>query len=158
MAITGTRNLLDLAAKSASHKTRVLFCSSIASALNGLGKGDTVYEKLSEEPNTAVPIGYSQSKWVTEQICARANESDMLNDKVQVLRIGQLCGDTQEGMWNESEGWPLMIKTAQTTGTMPILQEVCISVSFLTMSARNLIKTTFQNPSWLPVDIAAQSV
>ncbi|KAJ9115675.1 putative NRPS-like protein biosynthetic cluster [Naganishia adeliensis] len=132
-----TRNLLDLAAKSASHKTRVLFCSSIASALNGLGKGDTVYEKLSEDPNTAVPIGYSQSKWVTEQICARANESDMLNDKVQVLRIGQLCGDTQEGMWNESEGWPLMIKTAQTTGTMPILQE---------------------NPSWLPVDIAAQSV
>lgn len=95
--------------------------------LNGLGEGDTVYEKLSEDPTTAVPIGYSQSKWVTEQICARANESTGLQDRVQVLRIGQLCGDTREGIWNESEGWPLMIKTAQTTGRLPILREVSLA-------------------------------
>ena len=103
---------------------RFLFCSSIASVLNGLGAGDTVYEKLSEDPATAVPIGYSQSKWVTEQICALANESAALKDRVSILRIGQLCGDTAEGIWNGSEGWPLMIKTAETTGTLPVLQEV----------------------------------
>ncbi|KAJ9107857.1 hypothetical protein QFC19_002763 [Naganishia cerealis] len=61
----------------------------------------------------------------------------MLKDKVQVVRIGQLCGDTQEGIWNESEGWPLMIKSAQITGTLPMIRE---------------------NPSWLPVDIAAKAV
>ncbi|KAJ9101904.1 putative NRPS-like protein biosynthetic cluster, partial [Naganishia cerealis] len=107
------------------------------SVLNGTTHSDTIYEKLSEDPHTAVPIGYSQSKWVTEQICANANESTMLKDKVQVVRIGQLCGDTQEGIWNESEGWPLMIKSAQITGTLPMIRE---------------------NPSWLPVDIAAKAV
>jgi thioester reductase-like protein len=94
-----------------------------------MGAGDTVYEKLSDDPSTAVAIGYSQSKWVTEQLCARANESGILRDQVQVLRIGQLCGDTQEGLWNESEGWPLMIKTAQTTGTLPMIQEVSVKIS-----------------------------
>ncbi|KAJ9108879.1 hypothetical protein QFC21_000199 [Naganishia friedmannii] len=94
-----------------------------ASVLNGVTHSDTVYEKLSEDPHTAVPIGYSQSKWVTEQICANANESTVFKDKVQVLRIGQLCGDTQEGMWNESEGWPLMIKSAQIIGALPLIQE-----------------------------------
>jgi thioester reductase-like protein len=119
--------LLDLVAQSTSPNSRFLFCSSIASVLNGLGEGDTVYEKLSEDPTTAVAIGYSQSKWVTEQICARANESTGLKDRVQVLRIGQLCGDTREGIWNESEGWPLMIKTAQTTGRLPVLREVSLA-------------------------------
>jgi thioester reductase-like protein len=82
----------------------------------------------------------------------------MLKDRVQVLRIGQLCGDTEEGMWNESEGWPLLIKTAQTTGTLPVLQEVSNTVPNSIMAARDLIESPFQNPSWLPVDIAAKSV
>ncbi|KAJ9125226.1 hypothetical protein QFC22_000181 [Naganishia vaughanmartiniae] len=135
--IRGARNLLDLIANSSASQPRFLFCSSIASVLNGVIHSDIVYEKLSEDPHTAVPIGYSQSKWVTEQICANANESTMFKDKVQVLRIGQLCGDTQEGMWNESEGWPLMIKSAQITGALPLIQD---------------------NPSWLPVDVAAKAV
>jgi len=43
---------------------------------------------------------------------------------VHVLRIGQLCGDTSKGYWNEKEGWPLLIRTAETTGVLPELDEV----------------------------------
>lgn len=111
-----------------------------------MGEGDTVYEKLSDDPKTAVAIGYSQSKWVTEQMCARANESGILRDKVQVLRIGQLCGDTQEGLWNESEGWPLMIKTAQTTGTLPMLQEVSIAPAFFGSQPAGAKRIIFTEP------------
>jgi thioester reductase-like protein len=119
---TGTRHLLDLAASS-SHQAKLLFCSSLASVLNGASLDDPIAEQLSSSPSTSIPIGYSQSKWVTEQICGKA-ASTTLRDRVQVLRIGQLCGDTQHGIWNESEGWPLMLRTAGTTGRLPKLNEV----------------------------------
>jgi thioester reductase-like protein len=47
-----------------------------------------------------------------------------MNGRVRILRIGQLCGDTVTGYWNEKEGWPLLIRTAQTTGSLPDLSEV----------------------------------
>jgi len=42
------------------------------------------------------------------------------------MRIGQLCGDTKYGRWNEKEGWPLMIKTAGVVGCLPLLKEVSL--------------------------------
>lgn len=43
-----------------------------------------------------------------------------------ILRVGQLCGDTVSGRWNEKEGWPLMIRTAEEIGCLPILEEVSL--------------------------------
>lgn len=87
--------------------------------LNGAAE---VQEEVSNDPRTAVPIGYSQSKWVAEQLCNKANAQSP--GRCQILRVGQLCGDKQNGIWNEKEGWPLMLKTALTTGTLPIIKEV----------------------------------
>ena len=88
----------------------------------------SILELPSDDPSTASAIGYSQSKWVTEKICRQASEQgeDLGLDglRVHVLRVGQLCGDTDRGHWNEKEGWPLLVRTAQTTGCLPILQEV----------------------------------
>nr|XP_018263413.1 uncharacterized protein I303_04907 [Kwoniella dejecticola CBS 10117]OBR85571.1 hypothetical protein I303_04907 [Kwoniella dejecticola CBS 10117] len=132
-SIRGARNLLDLVAKTARGK--MFYCSSLASVL---GKPSPRYfEEPSDDPATASPIGYSQSKWVTEKICRLAAESDTLRNRVHILRVGQLCGDTHGGHWNEKEGWPLLIRTAQTTGSLPLLQE---------------------RPSWLPVDLASQAI
>ncbi|WWD02658.1 hypothetical protein V865_000698 [Kwoniella europaea PYCC6329] len=132
-SIKGTRNLLGLVA--ATNQGELYYCSSLASVLNQ--PSSTISEQPSTDPSTASPIGYSQSKWVTEQICRLASESSILKDRVHVMRVGQLCGDTKTGHWNEKEGWPLMIRTAQTTGTLPILEE---------------------KPSWLPVDLAARAI
>nr|XP_019007008.1 uncharacterized protein I203_00603 [Kwoniella mangroviensis CBS 8507]OCF70469.1 hypothetical protein I203_00603 [Kwoniella mangroviensis CBS 8507] len=132
-SIKGTRNLLDLVA--ATNQGKMYYCSSLASVLNR--PSSTISEQPSTDPSTASPIGYSQSKWVTEQICRIASESSILKDRVQVMRVGQLCGDTKTGHWNEKEGWPLMFRTAQTTGTLPILEE---------------------KPSWLPVNLAARAI
>lgn len=120
----GTRNLLDLALL--RPEARFFFCSSIASVLGGSAARSVVTEEWSDDPATASPIGYSQSKWVTEQVCRRAGTG-----RATVLRIGQLCGDVRDGdgYWNEKEGWPLMIRTAQTTGCLPLLDEVWTSSS-----------------------------
>ncbi|WRT66055.1 uncharacterized protein IL334_003007 [Kwoniella shivajii] len=134
-SIKGTRNLLDIVAGTGRQPVKMYYCSSLASVL--AQSSTSVKEQPSDDPATASAVGYSQSKWVTEKICRLANESLKLRNRIRVLRIGQLCGDTKTGHWNEKEGWPLMIRTAQTTGCLPVLSEA---------------------PSWLPVDLAAKSV
>ncbi|WVR04200.1 hypothetical protein IAU60_001200 [Kwoniella sp. DSM 27419] len=133
--IKGTRHLIDLVAAS-PHKAQFHFCSSLASVLALPSSDHTIREEPTDDPATASSIGYSQSKWVTEKVCRLANES-VAKDRVHILRVGQLCGDTKTGRWNEKEGWPLMIRTAQTTGCLPLLDE---------------------KPSWLPVDQAAKVI
>jgi thioester reductase-like protein len=41
------------------------------------------------------------------------------------------------GVWNETEAWPLMFRSANTTGHLPILEE---------------------RPNWLPVDLAGKAI
>lgn len=113
----GTRNLADFVRQSTN--ARFYFCSSLASVLAaGSGK---VQELASTDPATASPIGYSQSKWVVERVLAMVED---MPSRLHILRIGQLCGDTQTGYWNQKEGWPLMLRTAQTAGCLPALSEV----------------------------------
>ena len=51
--------------------------------------------------------------------------------------MGQLCGDTDNGIWNTSEAWPLMLSTAKLLGCLPTLEE---------------------SLGWLAADVAAKAV
>lgn len=70
-------------------------------------------------------MGYSQAKWVAEHICGRAFEGS-LRGRVSIARIGQLCGDTLHGVWNESEAWPLLVATSRYVQCLPVFYEVRI--------------------------------
>lgn len=154
LCYSGTRNLLNMLA-AASPESRLYFCSSLASVLAKPPSDGRILEAPSLDPSTASPIGYSQSKWVTEAICRSASESPVLHDRVHVLRIGQLCGDTLTGHWNEKEGWPLLIRTGQTTGCLPLLN----AVRFDSPARRRADDADpAQTPSWLPVDLAANAM
>ena len=135
--ISGLRNLINFALSSTnSFPPRFLFCSSTASVLNSKIKY-SIPEKISHDPHAASPLGYSRSKWVAEAICEQAHLHTRQHDRISVLRIGQLCGDTKSGIWNVTEAWPLMLSSIQVTGSLPSLNE---------------------NLDWLPVDIAAEAV
>lgn len=94
-------------------------------------------EQIFTTPPSDKALGYSKSKWVAEAICAKASETTRLTGKIKVLRIGQLTGDTENGVWNRSEAWPLMLSASRTLGCLPKLDETL---------------------NWLPVDIAARAV
>ena len=71
--------------------------------------------------------------------------------------IGQLVGDTTNGIWNESEGISLIIKVS--------LKLVCSSVSPNQMDLDTQCADTIgilpefnESVSWLPVDYAAKSI
>jgi len=123
-ALAGTRNLLELG--NTGTKKRFVFCSSIASVIRS---PSPIREELSDNPEDASTLGYSRSKWVAEGVVRRAGG--------EVVRLGQLSGDTKEGVWNPEEGWPLILKTLGQVGCLPELKE---------------------SIQWLPVDIAGQIV
>lgn len=131
--IGGAVNLLNLAQTSPKGiKPAFFFSSSVGTRQ---GRPDLVVgEDFSDDPITAGGMGYGRSKWVVEKVMERAKE---VGARAGVLRIGQLVGDTERGVWNETEAWPLMFKSANTTGALPILDE---------------------RPSWLPVDQAGRAI
>ncbi|USW48980.1 Putative AMP-dependent synthetase/ligase, phosphopantetheine binding ACP domain, ANL [Septoria linicola] len=117
---------------------QVVFCSSTASVSS--------YEEV--YPHQAVPenvltnakysgrIGYSRSKWVAENILHEAVKAHSdLKGAVSIVRVGQLSGDSFNGVWNKSEAYPLMMNSAKVTGCLPALAH--------------------ESVGWLPVDTAA---
>ena len=137
--VAGTHSLLRAAATLGS---RFVFVSSIAAVANS--PAEVVSETISHDPHDASPLGYSQSKWVTEKVCVAAQRclaerlgSQSLDQAISIVRVGQLCAD-ETGVWNMSEAFPLMLSTAAITGCLPDLPD--------------------ESLSWLPVDQAAKSV
>ncbi|KAJ3538484.1 hypothetical protein NM208_g5889 [Fusarium decemcellulare] len=134
--IAGTRNLINLAAETYS---RFIFASSTAAVIDS--PGTPIPAKISEDPTHASPMGYSQSKWVAEQVCDAANsqltDTNTTDCLATIIRIGQLCSN-DAGVWNASEAYPLMLSTARVGGCLPDIAEEVLN--------------------WLPVETAAQSV
>ena len=123
--IQGLHNLIDLALSDCDRETPpiLLFCSSTASVLGPSAKYP-IAEEISRDPTSASPLGYSRSKWVAEAICQKAHEDTRLRNRIGILRIGQLTGDTKDGIWNATEAWPMMLSSMRVTGALPDLQEV----------------------------------
>lgn len=128
--IRGVHNLLRLCLKTGAE----FFFSSSISATVGLASPN-VYEQNYESPSAAQGMGYARSKWVAERIVNNYSQATGL--RAGVLRIGQLVGDSRNGIWNQTEAISLIIKSAETTGCLPVLDE---------------------SPNWLPVDLAAKII
>lgn len=133
-ALKGLRNLIDLTSRT-QKGARLVFCSSTSAAVNFTDDATTVLERLPEREDAAAPMGYARSKWIAEHLCQNAHAT-VLREHVAVARIGQLCGDTEDGIWNESEAWPLLIASAQYTGCLPDLGTEELSLLPFDIAAR----------------------
>ncbi|KAF8059573.1 hypothetical protein FPV67DRAFT_1633230 [Lyophyllum atratum] len=136
--VQGLSNLVRLALLSAGRRsngsspTRILFASSIAVAgrfpiLNAQGPFEVPETSLDAE-NTA-EFGYPEAKWVCERLLLAAGE--LYGDACSIeeplvqasnVRIGQMTGPEGSGAWNESEHFPIIVRTSQQLGALPALQ------------------------------------
>ncbi|KAL6862096.1 acetyl-CoA synthetase-like protein [Trichoderma novae-zelandiae] len=128
--IAGVCGLISLC-QSAQPPATMNFCSSISTCTQAT---EIPVPERVPDFSWAQNMGYAQSKSVAEHICAKAASQGVTT---RVLRIGQIIGDTEHGVWNAQEAVPMMIQTAITIGALPKLQET---------------------PSWLPVDVVADAV
>ncbi|KAL8738447.1 MAG: hypothetical protein Q9181_000761 [Wetmoreana brouardii] len=130
--IQGLHNLLQLSLSSPyATPAKFVFCSSVSTAL-GTPSPARIPEQVIESLDQASDMGYGQSKLVGEHIVAAAVQQ--AGAKASILRIGQVVGDTKEGMWNDREAFPLIVRSALTMGVLPELGIKC---------------------EWLPVDTLA---
>ncbi|KAI8388609.1 uncharacterized protein BYT42DRAFT_560672 [Radiomyces spectabilis] len=104
VCIRGMYNLLRFAFRSVN-PMHVHFISSVsASACIG---GDVEEMPLPDNACVAMPIGYAQSKYIVEKLLNYLCENK--NFPCIIERLGQACGDSQNGVWNINEFYPLLI-------------------------------------------------
>lgn len=139
--VASVAHLLNLAKGGPdTHRARTfVFISSVA-AVGGARNSDGAAEERLYGWQAARPHnGYGESKWVAEQICAAAAESQPATlGSVRVLRVGQVSGDTKHGVWNPAEAIPAMVQSALTIGALPQMQD----------EGRNVLR-------WVPSDVTA---
>ncbi|ORZ03621.1 hypothetical protein BCR43DRAFT_413929, partial [Syncephalastrum racemosum] len=133
VCIRGLYNLL----KFAYRETDPMIMHTISSVSAVAGRsGDYVQEtQVEDDPHVALPMGYGQSKYIVEHLFNYLTREK--NFPCVVERMGQVCGDTVNGVWNTSEQYPLMIVGGSMMNKLPKLQ------------------TTID---WLPVDYASSSI
>ncbi|EJT96904.1 acetyl-CoA synthetase-like protein [Dacryopinax primogenitus] len=112
----------------------IIFTSSVTSVIRW-PQLRPVPEMIMSDPTLAIANGYSESKWVAEQIVTAAVERRGLRGTI--LRLGQLSGSVQNGAWDTAGWFPLIVKTAERLGVLPALPG---------------------HVSWVPIDKAAQSI
>lgn len=140
--IRGVRNLVDFSASSPMHP-RIVFVSSISSVGNWHTvdqKSRVIPESLPPTLAAALPNGYAESKAVAEHILAAAAKKSGV--QASILRVGQIAGPVGSGngaKWNETEWFPLMLKTAKTSRRIPDAQAL-------------------GDIDWVPVDLLASVI
>ncbi|KAK6372383.1 putative NRPS-like protein biosynthetic cluster [Lithohypha guttulata] len=139
------QNLLNLCLSSTQRRPpRLVFCSSVAAVSNDPSfttpNTTNVPENLIADIAASSQTGYGLSKLTAELCLARAATSiPSLRNRITILRVGQLSGDTEHGIWSKSEAYPQILATAKITdGTLPDLGSE-------------------EKLTWLPVDVAAKA-
>ncbi|KZT51231.1 putative aminoadipate reductase [Calocera cornea HHB12733] len=106
--ISGAVSLMKLALHVPKQQPAKFFFSSSISAVFAWKGPNAVSEAVTDDPHVAQNMGYARSKWVVEKLCQVASEKTPL--QADVLRIGQMVGDSRTGIWNQTEAISLIIK------------------------------------------------
>lgn len=120
--IRGVRDLADFSLLS-KRQPHIFFVSSISSVGNWgqlYGYDKPVPEGVLDDFNTAMPLGYAESKHVSERILTTAVQTAGLN--ASILRVGQVAGPVTPdsgGVWNLREWMPALVKTSKSLGLLP---------------------------------------
>ena len=82
-------------------------------------------ETIDVDPALAYGTGYSESKWITEQLFACAAEKGL---RATSVRVGQVSGDQRTGGWSTTEWVAVLVRTGQRLGCIPSKEEVRIGL------------------------------
>ncbi|KAL5051268.1 hypothetical protein BDW71DRAFT_51303 [Aspergillus fruticulosus] len=129
----------DIHGRRPSINPRLTFISSIAT----VGRYARIHgvRMVPETPVDSVeclnPIGYAEAKLVCERMLEHARKQYSNEMEVSYVRMGQIAGSTTTGFWNINEHFPALILSSLRIRRLPWLPNTL---------------------SWIPVDIAAQSI
>ncbi|KAL5495879.1 hypothetical protein ACEPAI_1343 [Sanghuangporus weigelae] len=119
--IQSVRNLVDFALTtkiSSSQPVKLIFISSLGVFRNTdpLDPDKIWPEERLPVPDSALGLGYTEAKWVSENVLDEAARLTAL--RPTVVRLGQLVGGPG-GYWSEREWFAAMIKSSLLFGMLP---------------------------------------
>ncbi|KAF8968163.1 hypothetical protein BDZ97DRAFT_1655638 [Flammula alnicola] len=133
--IKGLRHLIDFSLSSPlSQPPSLIFTSTIGVFQNLAHSEHNQLLELPIDAEVAIGTGYTESKWVSEQILAAASANTTL--RTVAVRVGQISGGPN-GFWNTKEWLPSLIQSANFVGCLPKIKE---------------------DVSWIPVHVAARAL
>lgn len=142
--VAGTRRLVDFCAASTCG-ARLVFVSSVSAAQDWDVAHGPIPEEPLADPALSVSTGYGSSKFVGENLLARAAERGL---PCLSLRVGQVCGSSSTGAWGTSEWVPILVKSSIALGMLPALDG---NVSWIPMDAvANVVKDIVLSQEELP--------
>ncbi|KAJ7842962.1 hypothetical protein B0H14DRAFT_2779739 [Mycena olivaceomarginata] len=131
--ILGVRQLIDFSLGSPFAKPpSLIYASSIGVFQNVTGEVSLLEAPI--DATVAAGSGYTQSKWVSEEILRKT--AKLTSVESLVVRVGQLCGGIN-GAWNAQEWLPALVQSAKLVGGIP---------------------DDNRDVAWLPVSIAGEAM
>ncbi|KAF8890513.1 hypothetical protein CPB84DRAFT_1849102 [Gymnopilus junonius] len=116
-SVRGVRNLIDFSLTSPrSSPPTLVFTSSVGVFQNTASISSPSLPESAISPEVAVGTGYTESKWVSEEILLQASKKTPLRSVI--IRVGQLCGGLN-GAWNTSEWFPSLVQSAAACECFP---------------------------------------
>ncbi len=103
----------------------MLICQSLSLQKNNISpdyEGEEYVPEKPVVPSSAIGGGYSESKWVCEEILSVAATKTAL--RPVVVRVGQLSGVSTNGFWNPKEWVPSLFKSSVHIGCLPDFNNV----------------------------------
>ncbi|TCD70281.1 putative NRPS-like protein biosynthetic cluster [Steccherinum ochraceum] len=127
------RLLIDLVLSSPlATPPRLEFISTIG--VLGLHERNGPIKETPVDPASALGNGYTQSKWVNEELLSIAAKETPL--RYVAVRVGQVTGGRTTGAWNRAEWFPTLVMSGQYLGCLPAIDKEI---------------------SWIPVDAVAEA-
>ncbi len=137
--IRGVRQFIDFCVHS-ENRAHIFFTSSISTVMNwSANHSGAVPEQIFDDFSVAQPMGYAESKHISERLLAIAGEFSNLPSAV--CRVGQVAGPvgSEKGMWNRQEWFPSIVASSAYLGLLP--------ESLMAMGTE-----------WIPVDVLAKVI
>ncbi|KAF9553775.1 acetyl-CoA synthetase-like protein [Agrocybe pediades] len=116
-SIRGLHNLVNFALSSPHSVSPTLVFTSSIGVLQNIDRTES--SSILESPipaEVAVNTGYTESKWVSEEILLNASKTTRLNSII--VRVGQLSGGLN-GCWNPAEWLPSLVQSGKILGCLP---------------------------------------
>lgn len=131
-----------------SMRPRIVLASSIAvvGRFPSITHSSMVSEAPMEDPQTPLPIGYAEAKWVCEKVMESADIYENGLEPI-IIRIGQLSGSETTGFWSSKEHFPALVKASRAIGALPDLQGVSIDFFVFRYHSTHCDQVTVMDPS-----------
>ncbi len=137
--IRGVRQFIDFSIHS-ENRAQIFFTSSISTIMNwSANHSGAVPEQIFDDFTVAQPMGYAESKHISERLLAIAGKVSGVPSAV--CRVGQVTGpiSSEKGMWNKQEWFPSIVASSAYLGLLPN--------SLMAMGTE-----------WIPVDVLAKVI